>query len=101
MGESGEKSTALNPDPPAFDMAAAAMAAANAVSAGDAHLPDFSIDKPEMQFSVVEAMFEDCNVTASKKKYNKVSYQLPVNMVESLSTLVNNICDYLGRYTRN
>jgi hypothetical protein len=58
MAESGEKSTAFNPDAPTFDitaMNAAATAAANAVSAGDTHLPDFSIEKPEVWFSMVEA----------------------------------------------
>jgi hypothetical protein len=73
MAESLEKNMALNPDAPAFDMAAmnaAAMAAANTVLARDARFPDFSMDKPEVWFSMVEAMFEDCNVTASKKKHN-------------------------------
>jgi hypothetical protein len=66
-----ENKTALNPEAPVFDMAAmnaGTMEAANAVSAGDARLPDFSMDKPEVWFSMVEAMFEGCNVTASKKK---------------------------------
>jgi hypothetical protein len=99
MATGGTK-PALNPDVPAFNMAAmnaAAMAAANAVLARDARLPDFSIEKPEVWFSMVEALFEDCNVTASKKKYNKVLYRLPVNVVESLATLINNIGDYTGR----
>jgi hypothetical protein len=46
------------------------------------------MDKPEVWFSMVEAMFEDCNVTNSKQRYNKVLYRLPVAVVESLATLV-------------
>jgi hypothetical protein len=42
-------------------------------------------------------MFEDCNVTNGKQKYNKVLYRLPVAVVESLATLVINIKDYRGR----
>jgi hypothetical protein len=53
-------------------MDAMAAAAACAVSTRDARLPDFSMDKPEVWFSMVEAMFKDCNVTNSKQKYNKV-----------------------------
>jgi hypothetical protein len=30
------------------------------------------MDKPEVWFSMVEAMFEDCNVTNNKQRYNKV-----------------------------
>jgi hypothetical protein len=78
-------------------MNAAARATANAMSAGDARLPDFSFDKLEVWFSMVEAMFEDCNVTSSKRKYNKVLYRLPVSVVESLATLVSNIGDYQDR----
>jgi hypothetical protein len=48
-------------------MQAAASAAAYLVSSRDARLPDFSIGKPEVWFSIVEAMFEDCNVTNSKQ----------------------------------
>jgi hypothetical protein len=71
MADGGEKNTALNPDAPTFDMAAmnaAATAAANAVSAGDACLPDISFDKLEVWFTMVEALFEDCNIAASKRK---------------------------------
>jgi hypothetical protein len=74
-------------------MNAAATMAANTVSAGDARLSDFSLDQPEVWFTMVEAMFEDCNITASKRKYNKVLDQLPVSVVESLATLINNISD--------
>jgi hypothetical protein len=66
-------------------MNAVATAAANAVSAGDTRLPDFSLDKPEVWFIMVEALFEDCNITASKKKYNKVLYQSSVS--QRLETL--------------
>jgi hypothetical protein len=76
------------------DMNAAATAAANAMSASDARLPDFSLDKPEVWFTMVEAMFEDCNITASKRKYNNVLYWLPVSIVQSLASLINNIGDY-------
>jgi hypothetical protein len=90
---------ALNPEAPAFDMdaMAAAAAAACAMSTRNAHLPDFSMEKPEVWFSMVEAMFEDCNVTNSKQKYNKVLYRLPVAVMESLATLVSNIEDYRGQ----
>jgi hypothetical protein len=47
-------------------MAAAAAAAACAASSRDARLPDFSLDKPEVWFSMVEACFEDCNITNEK-----------------------------------
>jgi hypothetical protein len=55
------------------------------------------MDKPEVWFSMVEAMFEDCNVTNSKQRYNKMLYRLPVAVVESLGTLVGSIEDYKGR----
>jgi hypothetical protein len=77
MANAGENSKGLNPNAPAFDMdamSAAAAAAANALSAGDACLPDFSMDKPEVWFTMVEALFEDCNIRLSKKKYNNVLY---------------------------
>jgi hypothetical protein len=100
MAESGEKNTALNPDVLVFNMDAMhaeASAAANTVSSRDTRLPDFSMDKLEVWFSMVEAVFEDCNITASKSKYNKVLYRLPVAVMESLATLVGNISDYKGR----
>jgi hypothetical protein len=34
---------------------------------------------------MVEAMFEDCSITASEQKYNKVLYRLQVSVVESLA----------------
>jgi hypothetical protein len=82
-----------------MDAMATATAAACALSSCDARLPDFSMDKPEVWFSMVEveAMFEDCNITNSKQKYNKVLYRLPVTIVESLATLVSNIEDCRGR----
>jgi hypothetical protein len=90
----------LNPDAPAFDMdamAAAAAAVACAVSSRDARLPGFSLDKLEVWFSMVEACFEDCNITNEKQRYNKVLYRLPVAVVESLATLVGNIGNFPGR----
>jgi hypothetical protein len=100
MANNGEKSTALDLDAPAFDMEAmqaAASVAAYAVSSRDAHLQDFSMDKPEVWFSMVEAMFEDCNVTNSKQRYNKVLYRLPMAVMESLATLVSSIEDHKGQ----
>jgi hypothetical protein len=107
MANSGDKSSArnpagasaLNPEVPVFDMdtMATAVAAACAVSTRDARLPDFSMDKPEVRFSMVEAMFKNCNMTNSKWKYNKVLFRLPVAVMESLATLVSNIEDYRGR----
>jgi hypothetical protein len=85
----------LNPEAPAFDMDT--MAAASAPSSRDARLPDFSLDKPEVWFSVVEACFEDCNITNEKQRYNKVLYRLPMAVVESLAALVGNIGNYPGR----
>jgi hypothetical protein len=67
----------LNPEAQAFDMdamAAAAAAAACAASSRNARLPDFSLDKPEVWFSMVEACFEDCNINNEKQHYNKVLY---------------------------
>jgi hypothetical protein len=55
------------------------------------------MEKPEVWFSMVEAMFEDCTVTNSKQRYNKVLYRLPVAVMESLAMLVSNIEDYRGR----
>jgi hypothetical protein len=55
------------------------------------------MDKPEVWFSMVEAMFEDCNVINSKQRYNKVLYRLPVAIMESLATLVGSIEEYRGR----
>jgi hypothetical protein len=78
-------------------MAAAAAAAACAASSRDARLPDFSLDKPEVWFSMVEACFEDCNITNEKQRYNKVLYRLPVAVVESLTTLVGNIGNFPGQ----
>jgi hypothetical protein len=81
-----------------FDMDAMATAATSAcaVSTCDARLPDFSMEKPEVWFSIVEAMFKDCNVTNQKQKNNKVLYRLPVAVVESRTMLVGNIEDYRG-----
>jgi uncharacterized membrane protein YgcG len=90
----------LNPDAPAFNMdamAAAAVAAASAMPSRDARLPDFSLDKPEVWFSMVEACFEDCNIMNEKQRYNKVLYRLPVAVVESMAALVANIGDFAGR----
>jgi hypothetical protein len=53
--------------------------------------------KPEVWFSMVEACFEDCNITNERQRYNKVLYRLPVAVVESLATLVNNIGNFQGR----
>jgi hypothetical protein len=109
MADAGDKSVrpkerpagalALNLEAPVFDMdgMATAAAAACAVSTRDACLPDFSLEKPEVWFSMVEAMFKDCNVTNQKQKYNKVLYRLPVAVVESLATLASNIEDYRRR----
>jgi hypothetical protein len=61
----------LNPDAPVFDMeamAAAAAAATCVASSRDARLPDFSLDKPEVWFSMLEA----CNIVNEKQRYNKV-----------------------------
>jgi hypothetical protein len=98
-GESSKNGKGSNPDTPAFDMAsmnAATTADANAVSASDARLLDFNLDKPEVWFTMVEALFEDCNISASKIKYNKVLYWLPVSIIKSLASLINNIADYPG-----
>jgi hypothetical protein len=46
---------------------------------------------------MVEACFEDCNITNEKQRYNKVLYRLPVAVVESLPALVGNIGNYPGR----
>jgi hypothetical protein len=94
MGGGAAGGQPLNPDAPAFDMdamAAAAVAAACAASSRDARLPDFSLDKPEVWFSMVEACFEDCNITSEKQRYNKVLYRLPV------AALVGNIGNYVGQ----
>jgi hypothetical protein len=93
------KASALNPEAPVFDIEgmAASAACACSVSTRDARLPDFSMEKPEVWFSIVEAMFEDCNVTNQKQKYNKVLYRLPVAVMESLAKLVSNIEDFRGR----
>jgi hypothetical protein len=77
-----------------MDATAAVAAAACAVSTRNARLPDFSMDKPEVWFSMVEAMFEDCNVTNQKQKYNKVLYRLPVAVVESLTTRGGRFLDF-------
>jgi hypothetical protein len=74
-----------------------AMAAACAASSRYARLLDFSLDKPEVWFSMVEACFEDCNITNEKQRYSKVLYRLPVAVVESLAALVGNIGNFLGR----
>jgi hypothetical protein len=42
-------------------------------------------------FTIVEALFEDCNIRAPKEKCNKVLYRLPVDVVESMVRLINNI----------
>jgi hypothetical protein len=100
MGGGATGGQPLNPDALVFDMdamAAAAAAAACAASSRDAHLPDFSLDKPEVWFSMVEACFEDCNITNEKQRYNKVLYRLPVAVVESLAALVGNIGNFPGR----
>jgi hypothetical protein len=107
MADAGDKSvrpkeqrtagaSALNPEAPVFDMdaMAAAAVAACAVSTRDACFPDFSMEK---WFSMVEAMFEDCNITNSKQTYNRVLYRLDGAVVESLATLVSNIKDFRGR----
>jgi hypothetical protein len=78
-------------------MAAAGAAAACAASSRDARLPDLNLDKPEVWFSMVEACFEDCNITNEKQRYNKVLYRLPVAVVESLAALVGNIGNFPGR----
>jgi hypothetical protein len=31
-------------------------------------LLDFAMDKPEVWFTMVEVLFEDCNIKAAKKK---------------------------------
>jgi hypothetical protein len=95
MGGGATGGQPLKPDTLAFDMDA--MAAACAASSCDARLPDFSLDKPEVWFSMVEACFEDCNITNEKQRYNKVLYRLPEAAVESLAALVSNIGNFPGR----
>jgi hypothetical protein len=58
MAYSGEHSKwALNTNALAFDMDAMnAEVAANTVSASDFFLPDFAMDKPEVWFTIVEAL---------------------------------------------
>jgi hypothetical protein len=104
MGGGATGSQPLNPDAPPFDMdamASAAGTAACAASSRDARLSDFSLDKPEVWFCMVEACFEDCNITNEKQRYNKVLYRLPVAVVESLAALVGNISNFPAGSTRN
>jgi hypothetical protein len=49
------------------------------------------MDKPEVWFTMVKALFEDCNIKLSKKKYKKVLYRLPISIIESMASLINNI----------
>jgi hypothetical protein len=70
------------------------------VSASDARILDcldFSLKKPEVWFTMVEALFEEGSIAAPKRKYNKVLYRLPVSFVESLVLLINTIGDYPDR----
>jgi hypothetical protein len=101
MADGGEHSKgALNPNTPVFDIEAmntAVVAAANAMSASDCRLPDFAMYKSGVWFRMVEALFKDCNMTALKKKYIKVLYRLPVNIIKSMATLINNIGSFKGR----
>jgi hypothetical protein len=100
MGGGATGGQPLNPEAPAFDMdtmAAAAAATACAASSRGTRLPDFSLDKPEVWFSMVEACFEDCNISIERQRYNKVLYRLPVAVVESLAMLVGNIGNFQGR----
>jgi hypothetical protein len=68
------------------------------VSGGDAHLPEFSIEKPE----VGSLWWKLCLRTATSRSQRRgttgcCTYRLPVNVVESMVGLINTIGDYKGR----
>jgi hypothetical protein len=77
MASRDKSITGLNPNTAAFDMTAmnaAATAAAYAVSGGDAHLPEFSIEKPEVGSLWWKLCLRTATSRSQKKRYNWVLY---------------------------